>query len=250
MAATQLTGQSIVVFALEQIGVYGVGQSLQASDANTGLRRLNAFISSLNIQSLAKLIVRREVFDVTANQSSYTIGPGADFDTARPTSLQNAALLLNSSTPAVEIPMAILTDQAYQSIAIKAQTNTQPTAVYYQPTYTTDGWGTVTLWPVPTVNTNDLVLYSQSALVTFADLTTDYYWPESSEEMLGYNLALRLAPIYARPVPDDVRTLARQSLATFKRQNTRMVDLVNDAACIGGATGIYNINSDQVQAIR
>ena len=248
MAATQLTGQSVVVFALEQIGVYGVGQTLSASDANTGLRRLNAMISALGIQSLAKLVVQRSVFDLTANVSTYTIGTGATFNTPRPTSIQNAALLLNSSSPAIELPLGLLTDQQYQAIPIKAQTSAQPTAIYYQPTYQTTGWGTIILWPVPTIATNDLVLYVSQSLVEFADLTTSYFWPEGSEEMLGFNLALRLAPAYARPVPDDVRTLARQSLATFKRQNTRMIDLANDAAGIGSRTGAYNIQSDQTQS--
>ena len=250
MAATQLTGQSIVTFALEQIGAYGVGQTLQAPDATIGLSRLNAMISGLNIQNLAKLVVAREVFDLVANQSSYTIGPSANFNTQRPTSLQSATLLLNSSSPSIEIPLNLLTDQGYQSIAIKSQTNTLPTSLYYQPTYTTSGFGTIILWPVPTTADNDLVLYFQKSLVTFDDLTTQYYWPEGAEEMLGYNLALRLCAPYARPVPDDVRTLARQSLATFKRNNTRMMDLRNDAAAIGGATGIYNIYSDQIQGIR
>lgn len=248
MAASELTGQSVVTFALEQIGVYAVGESLSANDAQTGLSRLNAMTSSLNIQSLARLVVTRAVFDLVANQSTYTIGTGGDFNAARPTSIQNASLLLNSSSPSIEIPLTLLTDQGYQAISIKTQTNTLPSAVYYQPTFTTSGYGTVILWPVPTVATNDLVLYSQQALVTFADLTTQYYWPEGSEEMLGFGLALRLAPIYARPVPDDVRRMASQSLANFKRQNVRMADLANDAAMIGGrGRWGYDINSDTIR---
>ena len=245
MAATQLTGQSIITFALQQIGVFGVGQTLGASDATIGLSRLNAMVSGLNIQSLARLVVTRSVLDLVADQSTYTIGPGGDFNVARPTAIQNASLLLNSSSPSIEIPLALLTDQAYQSIALKTQTNTLPTALYYQPTFTTAGRGTIILWPVPTTAENDLVLYYQQALVEFAALTTAYYWPEGAEEMLGYNLALRLCSIYARPVPDDVRLLARQSLATFKRQNMRMVDLSNDATAIGSRMGAYNIQTDQ-----
>lgn len=248
MAATQLTGQSLVTFALKKIGSYGVGQTLQASDANEGLETLNAMISGLNIQSLAKLVIAREVFDIVANQSSYTIGIGANFNTARPTSIQNAKLLLNSATPAFEQQIGILTDQEYQAIPFKAQTNTLFSSLYYQPTYETTGFGTIILWPVPTTADNDLVIYSQKALVEFADLTTQYFWPEGAKEMLGYGLALRLAPDYARPVPDDVRTLARQSLATFKRNNTRPVDLSNDAAAIGGNAGWFNIYTGQTQS--
>lgn len=245
MATTQLSGQTVVTDALTLIGVYGVGQTLSASDANVSLRRLNAMISGLGIQSLAKLVVAREVFDIVANTSTYTIGPGADFNTARPVDIQNAALLLNTSSPAVEIPISIFTDQAYQALPIKTLTNTLFTGLYYQPTFRTTGWGTIILWPVPTTADNDLVLYTQQSMVEFADLTTQYYWPEGAEEMLGYNLALRLAPIYARPVADDVRRLASQSMATFKRANVRQADLRNDAALIGshGRYG-YDIQTD------
>lgn len=246
MAATLLTGQSVVTFALEQIGVFGVGQQMSAADATTGLRRLNAMVSAWSTMPLTIPVMVREVFSVTANDNTYSIGPSGDFNTIRPVKIDAAGLLYGSSSPEVEIPIQVLTDQQYAAIPVKDQTSEQWTSLWYNPTYTTLGRGTIVLWPTPTTADNDCVLYFQQPLVEFAALTTEYFVPPGYEEALGYNLALRLAPIYARPVPDDVRTLARQSLAQIKRTNTRMVELVNDAAGIGSTNRWgYNIQTDQ-----
>lgn len=246
MAATLVTATQIITSALDAIGAYGVGESLDAADAQDALRRLNAMVSSWAIQPLTIPVIRREVFDITANQSTYTIGSGADFNTTRPSLIQSAALLLNSSSPAIEIPLGLLTDQGYASITMKTQTNTQFTNLYYNPTFTTSGWGTIVLWPVPTTADNDLVIYRPDQLTEFANLTTQYQIPNGCEEAMSYNLAVRLCAPFGRPLNDDVRALAKSSLATIKRQNTKMSDLVNDAAWAIGSHGRwgYNIQTD------
>lgn len=246
MAATLVDATQIITSALDTIGAYGVGETLDAADAQACLRRLNGLVSSWAIQSMTIPVIKREVFDVTANVSTYTIGSGATFNTSRPSLITNASLLLNSSSPPVEIPLGLLTDQGYASIAMKTQTNTLFTNLYYNATFTTSGYGTIFLWPVPTTADNDLVIYRPEQLSEFANLTTDYQVPNGYEEALVYNLAVRLCAPFGRPLNDDVRTLARQSLAIIKRQNTKMMDLVNDAAMIGshGLWG-YNIQTDQ-----
>ncbi len=245
MSATLITATTIITSALDLIGAYGVGESLSADDAASGLRRLNAMMSSWAIQPQTIPVIRREVFDVVANQSTYTIGSGADFNTSRPSMLTNAALLLNTSSPAIEIPIAILTDDMYAAIAIKTQTNVQFTSIYYNPTFTTSGWGTIFLWPVPTTAANDVVIYRPEQLSEFTNLTAQYQVPNGYEEALSYNLAARLAAPFGRPLNDDVRSMAKQSLANIKRQNTKMSDLYDDTAALGWSRWGYNINTDQ-----
>lgn len=248
MASTLVSATDLITSALTSLGVYSVGEDLSAADASLGLRRLNAMMSSWAIQPLTIPVVAREVFTVTANDGEYTIGPGADFNAIRPTSIQYAAILLNASTPPVEVPSAILTEQAWQSIAIKEQTSTQWTAVFYEPTFTTSGWGTINLWPIPTTADNDLVLYFQQPLTEFSNLTTEVQLPPGYEEALSYNLAVRLAAPFGRKLSDDVRMLAVQSRAQIKRQNTPMVDAGNDMASISSASWGYNINTDQTRS--
>lgn len=248
MSSTLVSAQSLITDSLEDLGVYGVGQTLSAQDANKGLRKLNSLMGSWSIQTLTVPSVVRTVFtNITANVGTYTIGPGATFDTIRPPNgLQNAALLLNSATPAVEIPVGILTDQAYQAIPIKSQTNTLWTQVYYNPTFVTLGWGTITLWPIPTIDTNDLVLYFLQPLTEFADLTTQYQIPPGYEDAITDSLVVALAPAFGRPVTPEMRKTAQASVANIKRANVKMSDMANDAALIsaGSRRFGYNITTD------
>lgn len=246
MAATLVTAQSLITSALDTLGVYAVGEALSASDATDGLRRLNGMMSAWKIQTQTIPAIQRSVFDITANVGTYTIGPGATFNTIKPQAILAASILLNASSPAVEVPTAILTDQVYAGLAIKGQTSTQWTAIWYNPTFVTSGYGTIVLWPIPTTADNDLVLYMQTPLTEFADLTTQYQIPDGYQEAIELNLALRLALPHARPISDDLKREARSALANIKRHNTKMSDLANDAivASYGVGRWGYNIETD------
>jgi hypothetical protein len=235
----------IITDAMQEIGAIGAGETPNPNDAALGLSRLNLMLGGWQLQPQTIPVVRREVFSVVANQATYTIGPGADLDTTRPSMLTGAGLLLNNSNPPVELSRGLLTDDGYQSIPIKTLTNTLFTNVYYNPTYATDGWGTIFLWPTPTVDTNDLVLYRPEQLSEFADLATQYILPPGCQEAMFYNLAVRLCGPFGRPVDPELSTMARKSMATFKRGNTKMADLYNDTAALGWSRWGYNINTDQ-----
>lgn len=248
MSSTLVSAQTIIGQSLRTLQAYGVGQSLSAADVNEGLFWLNALMSELSIQSLTIPSVSREVFDITANQSTYTIGPGGNFNTIRPPiGIDNATLLLNTASPPIEIRLRLLTNQAYQAIPLKAQTNTLFTSLFYNPTFVTSGLGTIILWPVPTTAANDLVLYIETPLTEFSDLTTQYQIPPGYVTMLVSNLAVRLAEPFTRPVSENLSRLATTSLANIKRNNVKPGDLVNDFT--SRSSGIYNIQTDQVQSI-
>lgn len=144
---------------------------------------------------------------------------------------------------AVEIPRAILTDDAYQAIQIKGMnTATLFTDVYYNPTYPL---GTIWLWPNPTTAANQLVLYLQSAFDGFADLNTLYDFPDlpGYAEALQYNLDLRLGFPNGIQVGNDIRLLASESLRLIKRANLKLTDLPNDIRIGRNWQAGYNINT-------
>lgn len=238
------TALDIITDAMQEIGVIGAGETPNSNDAALGLSRLNLMLGGWVIQPQTIPVIRREVFDIVSGTSTYTIGDGGDFDTTRPSMLTGAGLLLNSSSPPVEIPRGLLTNDGYESIQVKTLTSPLFTNVYYNPTFATGGLGTIFLWPVPTDADNQLVIYRPDQISTFDDLTSDYQLPPGCQEAMLYNLAVRLAKPFGRPVDQELRTMARTTLATFKRGNTKMSDLLNDAAMLG--TGElqygYNIN--------
>jgi hypothetical protein len=233
------TAATIIRGAFETIGVLGEGETLSAAKGADGLRRLNLMLGSWAIQRGTIPVIAREVFALVANQTSYTIGVGGNFNTARPSrdDLVGAGIVLTASTPTTELQIAVYTDAAYEDIAVKGLANGLPQGVYYSPTFPL---GTILPWAIPNTAVNSLVLYLRKALVAFTSLPAVYELPSGADEAMEYNLALRLCGPYSVPVDPDVKAMARSSLAAFKRSNYRTDSLANG---VWGALGRYDINS-------
>ncbi len=241
-----LRASDVINGAFDLIGMGAANSSsVTAEDSADALRRLNNMVQRWNTDNLTIAFNTREVFtNITSNVGTYTIGPGGTFNTVRPQALTAAGLLLNSSTPTVEIPVGILNDDEYAAIQVKGLTSALWTYVYYNATVAS-GYGTITLWPIPNVDTNDLVIYSQQPTASFADLTTQYQFAPGYAEALEYNLAVRLSVPYSKPLQPDVAALARESLAAIKRQNIQLLDLPMDAALVNDRRYGYNIITGQ-----
>lgn len=317
------TASDILTRAYGTIGVLGEGEVMTAAQGQDGLARLNNMVSGWRTQFGTVYAITRQVFPLTADQQTYTIGVGGDFNVPRPLLVVGAGLLLDGLdapasitsitrsgytatvtqtahglavgdevliqgaaqldynglqtvatvptantytytvqgtpvTPAtgtltasaltdqpVEIPRTVITDDGYQAIQIKSLSNAQFTNVYYNPTFP---FGTVFLWPRPNTDENQLVLYLQSAFAGFADLTTNYEYPDlpGYTEALEYNVALRLLAPNGRKASDlpDVIDFARETLGLIKRANNRLVDIPTDATLLTwNRRGGYNIQS-------
>lgn len=318
------TALEILTGAFETLGVTAPGETISTAMTTDALRRLNLMMSSLRLQPLTQPVQSREVFPLTADLGVYTIGPGGDFDTTRPTALLGAAILLNSqgtpvaitsitrtgnvatvtitshgassgqnvtidgavpadyngtfpitvtgvntftyivdgdvTTPAtgtktasfesdatdvIEVPRALMTDDAWKALQIKSLTGVQFTNVYYNPTWAAD-LGTINLWPIPNTQVNSLVIYRLMPLTSFATTAISYYLPDGCAEALEYNLARRLMTPYGvvdQGIVSDVLDMARTTLANFKRGSAKLTDLPTDPALTQSRSGGYNINS-------
>lgn len=239
----RFNANSVIEDAFLDLGVFQAGETIPAGDSQFALRLLNKFISGLSIQPLSCPMTTREVFDVVALQSTYTVGPAGDFDTVRPTAVTGAGLLMPSQASAtgqVEIPVAILSDDAYESISVKDLQSEMFTGMYYTPTYA-GGLGSIFLWPTPTVSTNQFVLYRADPIAGFANLTTLYDFPPGYAELLQYQLEKRLAKPYGQPWGQVDEDKASQALFLVKRNNFVLTDLAVDPAMTHDQRGGYNI---------
>ncbi len=245
-----ITGNEIITDAYAETNQFLLGGTIPDRNAQFARRKLNDMINSWGQRNIFIPVISRERFDLVAGQGGttnpYTIGPGGDFDTERPSnqnSIVSANLILTASSPEVRVPLGIYTDQAYDANQLPDMSNSQPTGLYYNPTYDND-LGSIYLWPVPNISTNDLELFLQKGLNPFADLTTTYYVPDSAPEALKYNLALRLASPGGRQLTPESKQLAVNSLGVFKRSNVKLSDLMNDAYMFSeGLSTLYNINT-------
>lgn len=246
MSTTALT---LITGAFDLIGEYGPGESISAADASDAFRRLNNMMGQWMTQPQTIPVTTRSEFALTANKggpgNEYTIGVGGDFNVIRPaTGFLNVGLQLGGTTPPVEMPRAILTDDSWAALQVKTLSSPLFTSLYYNPTFTA-GLGSINLWPVPDNALHKLVLYYGQQISEFASLTTGYTFPPGYDEAIEYNLAIRLAPPYGKQVPGDVAVMAIRSLAQIKRVNLKLSDLPVDPAITHDHRGGYNIVSGQ-----
>jgi hypothetical protein len=240
------TAQTYITQAFLNLNVFQPGITLPPAIAADALTRLNLMMSTWSQQLEAYAIITQAV-PLVANKRVYTWGlPGGDIATPKPSnqnSLQQATLQLGGTTPVVEVPLAILTDDMYAAIQVKTLPSMQPTAVYYSPLVPL---AFVTLWPVPNNSLHTLVIFFETTFGPFADLnTTIYTFPDGYDEAIVYNLERRLAGPYGRELPPDDALLARETFANIFRSNVRLSDLPSDFATAFGSRHRhgYNIES-------
>lgn len=207
------TALDIITRSMQSIGALGDGEVPTDSEAQDGLNILNEMMDSLSIDRSAIYEVRQENFTLTANDGSYTIGSGGDFNTARPVRIEGAFVRDSGNN---DYDLMILNDrQAYDSITTKTVTSDVPAYLFIDNAYPL---ATIKLFPVPTV-ANTLYFTSWRQLQSFALLTTELSLPPGYLEMIRYNLAIRLCTIFEREPSVVLAKMARDSLAAVKKHN-------------------------------
>lgn len=88
------TANAIISGAYHLIGMLAENEVPNAFQAQDGLRRANMMASSWRTQALTSLCVQRYLFNLTANQQTYSIGLGGDFNVDRPQEINGAGLIL------------------------------------------------------------------------------------------------------------------------------------------------------------
>lgn len=224
--------RSIINQAARKIAVVGRGQVMPSDEAQDALTALNSMIKGFSAGNGIDYNEKRDTYSLTGAES-YTIGVGGDFNTTRPDGITSAYLSVGQT----DCPLEQINSEQYSQLVDKNIKGISG-CFYYQ---NNTPLGNIFLYPVGASGyTITLVTRQQDA--SFVDLTTDYSLPEGYEEMLVYNLALRLAPEYEKPVPNEVKTTAiasKLAFESFVRRNdypTSNLDIGNS----GVQGNIYN----------
>ena len=162
----------------------------------------------------------------------------------RPVFLDHVNLIDTSVTPETEIPLVMLTEDAWAGVVQKDITSPWPRQWYYNPTFPA---GTLTFWPVPTSTTIQIALYVPTPVPQFTSLSNTFTLPPGYEEMIVTNLAVRLCPSYAKTPSPILLKLAADSMAKVKKVNRRVAFTQFPAESLIGtpAGGFrYDIRSD------
>lgn len=225
------TALQLVTSALRKIGAVAAGEAPDANEQSDALAALNQLIESWNLQGLTLYRLENASYTLVPSQQTYRIGIGADFDGARPITL-NCAFVTRGG---IDYPLEPLTQAQWNEILQKSQESQLPEAVYYEPTFPD---GTLRFWPVP-LEALTVTLAINMQLGAVADINDDLAFPPGYERALVYALAVELAPEYpAVTLSQRVIDTADEALADIKRaNNTQNQAATFDIALAGGCGG-------------
>ena len=197
------TALDIITRSLRDLGVLGIGEVPDADQAANGLVTLNDLMESLANESLM-------IYASTSTTTTMTGALSYNFaTTTRYISLDNAYFTLNS----VDYPLAIITKEQYQDIALKSLVGSLPACVMYDTQFPT---GVLYVYPVPSTGT--LTVSGRKPFTAFATLTDTVSLPPGYNAMLRANLANDMQSEYGKQRP-KIAADAMRLKANLKRTN-------------------------------
>lgn len=180
-----LTAREVIDFALKKLRVIGVTQTATAAQATGAQRELNLMLKGWQkYPSLWK--IEQNSVALIANTASYIL-------TAQDPDRVYSARYRNTSGQ--DLPMILLSREEYFDLPNKTN-NGLPTQYYID--YQRDA-PVLYVWPVPaSVTTETIQLTSQRAIEDVDALDNDLDVKVEFLEVVGFNLASRLADDYGR----------------------------------------------------
>lgn len=175
-------------------------------------------LSSLSVDGLVVPYNTTENFTLTIGQAVYTIGvtgnsPDLVTATGRPIKIIRAWIRESDHDYPVDVRMS---EREYGEIPLKATTQ-RPLQLYYDPQYPN---GTIR-FDRESDKAHDFHLVSEKPLVDVIAKTDTLNLPLEVNEMLVFNLAIRLSVGLKSKLSDDTRRVAISSMERLERINTR-----------------------------
>lgn len=250
---------AIATQALIEIGVLDPADPAPTTNYPTyytiALDRIQSMIDEWAADRLTLSLQLRTQFTLPSGTSSITIGTGGTVNLAsgRPMWLNTVNYVIPGSSPAVEVPIGQMDEDAYAALSIKSLPSALPIQSFYQ-TNLSDAFGTLFVWPQVTQNV-DIVIYSPQAVTVPASLSTDLIGPPGYRSAFLYQLAVRLisplgVPADSLPMLTGPTGLAARAWQAMTRPNITPGVLTVDAALVPHAGAGYNVLSDVTQSSR
>jgi hypothetical protein len=176
---TPYTALDIVKDAMIEVGMLSPGEEPDGESGQWAFRKLNYVMDWFSAQFPYAYNVEFTEYELVANLSPHTIGPGDGTTPAtftveqRPIRIESAAIVLEQNGVNVDLPIPVEDDDWWAQNRIKDLTSTLPTHLYYSPNWPN---GNLFFWPIPTV-ANGVRLETWVLLHQFNDQRPDQ-WAE------------------------------------------------------------------------
>ena len=222
------TTGDLITFTLRASNINGVGQTPLAEDSNTGLQFLNWLMAEW--QRKRWLVWNeQEVSVVATGNNFYTIGPGQDFDTARPDKLHAAWCRMQpfGGPNPVDIHLGIIeAHEDWAGITIK-DLKSIPSAVFYDSSWPT---GRVYFWPVPSAAHYELHLVVKATLPVYTTLTDPLNLPPEYVKAAMWHLCVDMQMAYGLPANPAHVAAMKVAMNTIEMANSQIGTLSMPAA--------------------
>ena len=192
-----VTRNDIITSALRVLGVIEIGSQPDAATIENASLVLNMMMKDWQTDGIKLWTITEYTLPLIQNKTTYNIGSDSSNDLVKdkPLRLIQSFLRNDSVSPAIDIPMTIISQQEYNILGSKYSTG-MTNSVYYMP-YNTYGTLTVFLTPDTSTATNyNLHLTVQRPIqdITAANQTFDF--PSEWYQALRWGLAGELAAEY------------------------------------------------------
>ena len=206
-----MTALDLIKRAMKIAGVLGQNETPTSSEADDGLIALNDMLDSWSTDRTYIYSILQENFPLSAGVTTYTIGTGGTFNTNRPVAIDNVFIRLNGA----DFPVKEIDSQDYNSITVKTSNGGIPEYYFYNPSFPL---ATISLWGAPSAGTV-IYLNTWQQLTQFADLLTNYSFPQGYARALAYGLAMELAPEYGMRLTPEAMAIAIGAQANIRNRN-------------------------------
>ena len=206
---------TMVLRSLRMIGEKARGDTLTSTEQVECLYELNSFMDACAIERLLCYQVLQESFPLATGTSSYSIGPGATFNTVRPTKIVDPCYVRDSSN--FDTPLDIIGVEAYGNIRLKNVGNTYPQALSYDQGYDSSGYGRINVYPLPSASLT-LFINSWKQVGQFSTMSMAVTLPPGYQTFIESNFAIHEAAGMTGVSAEVVR-IARDSKAAVKSLN-------------------------------
>ena len=218
------TTKQLIDSALRSIGVIAAGEQAPAHEMNDALLTVKQMLDSWSNDSLAVFALVHEDFPLTGGRT-FTIGPGADFDTVRPFAIEHMRI---RDAGGREAMVRLASFNEWAGIALKDTVVTFPWRAYYEPNFPV---GTLYFDTIPEPG-NLLRMTNRKPLADLPGLTEDMEFPPGYERVIRLGLAMELAPEYGKEISQLAAMQFASAYQAIKRTNSRsrMLTLEVDSA--------------------
>lgn len=214
------TALSMITRSMRLAGVLSKGEQPDADEAQDGLDALNTMLESWSTERLFAYYIPEETLTLTS-ASVYTVGPGGDLNTDRPTRIEDANFIrYGSGASAYDLPVTTLNFEAYAAIVAKGITSNMAFYMFVDMQYPLLK---LKFYPVPTGSGGVLHLFSWKQMQSFASLTDTISLPPGYKRAIEFSLAEEYAATeygQAATLSPQVIDIAKKARANIKRINS------------------------------